>query len=549
MIWIRALRIFSLVFAGVKMKNVDETLVIVGRERFVAISEDKRYRKIPCNNKNEVENMLKENNGRAAARRWRIRTIVLTMMIAVGTIVFVSLRVHQPSLMQKQQSKVVSSTHQRSLIHHHHNHDGAATKQKVPRRVREAASKQELQRILNAEVHLIELTIMHEELLKHMNTHQFDNENDGDQEESKDHLPSYDGIYGSFCTLEWSLHKKDPSSYPMFRDLVDNSKGCEKRHRITDVNIRDLVKLAREVDASDDTDTRVLDLSAVVFHESRCGSTLTANIFAAVDPAAHRVYSESSPPLQVLNQVCGEDLSMCDTKVAASVLRDVMYLMRRSNDPNEARAFFKIQSVGTRNLSVFTTAFPKTPYLMVYREPVQVMMSHLKGNIRNANCVRQRRSPPAAVVKAVKKYTPGISAKNIPAEDYCAAHLASITETMVKSHTANGIPINYESLPDLLYSEILPFLLNVPSLTDTQLRTVKEVAAVYSKNRGGNRVAGSFQSDSEAKEEMASPAVRHASQTYLLPSFVKLEKMAETARERVATLQEMKDFNSVKRSE
>lgn len=78
---------------------------------------------------------------------------------------------------------------------------------------------------------------------------------------------------------------------------------------------------------------------------------------------------------------------------------------------------------------------------------------------------------------------------------------------------------------------------------------MKEVAAVYSKNRGGNRVAGSFQSDSEKKEEMASPAVRHAAQTYLLPSYLELEKLAETARERVATLQELKDFSSVKKSE
>jgi hypothetical protein len=491
--------------------------------------------------------MLKENNGRAAARRWRIRTIMLTMMFAVGTIVFVSLRVHQPSSTQEQQSKMNSSSQQRTLNHHRQDSDSASTKRKVPRSVREAISKKELQRILNAEVHLIELNIVHAELQRHLNTHQFDHENDGEQEENKDHLPSYDGIYGTFCTLDWSLHKKDPSSYPMFRDLVENSKGCDKRHRITDVNIRDLVKLAREVDASPDAETNVLDLSAVVFHESRCGSTLTANIFAAVDPAGHRVYSESTPPLQVLNQVCGEDHSICDTKVAASVLQDVIYVMRRSNDSNEARAFFKIQSVGTRNLSVFTTAFPKTPYLMVYREPVQVMMSHLKGNnLRNANCVRQRRSPPPAVVKAVEKYTPKISAKNIPAEDYCAAHLASITETMVQAHTANGIPINYESLPDLLYTDILPFLLNVPALTDAQLGTVKEVAAVYSKNRGGNRVAGSFQSDSEKKEEMASPAVRHAAQTYLLPSYLELEKMAETARERVATLQEMKDFKKIK---
>ena len=515
--------------------------------RTLTLCQEQRFGqsgRIDCSNGILATDMLKENNGRAAARRWRIRTVMLLMMVAIGATVFVSLRINHASL----QPKVHSSTDQRHLVHHNQ-HDKAEKRPRAPRSIRDVVSKRDLKRILNAEVHLVELRIVHEELLNHLNSLQFDNENDG-KEEGEHHLPSYAGIYGSFCTLDWSLHKKDPSSYPMFRDLVDNSEGCEKRNQIMNVNIHDLMKLARVQDNASDTDTKVLDLTAVVFHESRCGSTLTANIFAAVDPEGHRVYSESTPPLQVLNSVCGEDHSICDTDVAASVLRDVMYLMRRTNQPDEERAFFKIQSVGTRNLSVFTTAFPDTPYLMVYRDPVQVMMSHLKGNnLRNANCVRQRRTPPSAVVKAVEKYTPDIAIKKIPAEDYCAAHLASITETMVDAHTANGIPINYESLPDLLFNEILPFLLHVPALTDAQLRTVKDVAAVYSKNRGGNRVAGSFQSDSEKKEEMASPAVRHAAQTYLLPSYQALEKLAETARERVSVLQEMKDNNAVKKGE
>jgi hypothetical protein len=123
--------------------------------------------------------MLKENNGRAAARRWRIRTVMLTMLVAIGTIVFVSLRIH-PSSSSQERPKVLSSTHQRHLIHHQKD---VTSKRRVPRRVREAVSKHDLKRILNAQVHLIELTIVHEELLNHLNTHQFDNENDGQEEE------------------------------------------------------------------------------------------------------------------------------------------------------------------------------------------------------------------------------------------------------------------------------------------------------------------------------------------------------------------------------
>jgi hypothetical protein len=284
-------------------------------------------------------------------------------------------------------------------------------------------------------------------------------------------------------------------------------------------------------------------LSGVVFHESRCGSTLTANILAASNPKAHRVYSESSPPISVLGgSICGDNYATCSGRVAASMLRDIIYLMSRTNRPlEEERVFFKIQSIGSRHLKIFTTAFPQTPYLMVYRDPVQVMMSHLKGgNLRNANCVRGRGSPPYSVLKTVKRYTPNTAVKNIGSEDYCAAHLASITETMVHDRTDYGLPINYDILTDTLYNDVLPYWLNVPRLSDRQLTTVQGVAAVYSKNRGGNRVAGSFQSDSEKKEEMASAAVRSAAQTYLTPSYHELEEISKVALERIVTIQEQR---------
>ena len=429
----------------------------------------------------------------------------------------------------------------------------------VPKSIRDELSKHDLQQILNAQVHLVDVHVDYNELRRHLKNNQFSNENDGAEEEEEEKeeeeegggaeesdtgsFPSYNGIYGTFCTLDWQLHKEDPSTYPMFRDLVDSSPQCAKKFRINNVNLFDLVRLAREQDQADPERTRALTLSGVVFHESRCGSTLTANILAAVNPTGHRVYSESPPPIAVLGgSICGDDYSTCSRRVAASILKDVMYLMSRTNRPSEEeRVFFKIQSIGSRHLKTFTTAFPHTPYLMVYRDPVQVMMSHLKGgNLRSANCVRARRSPPLSVIKTVKRYTPRTTVQEIRPEDYCAAHLASITETMLHDRTDYGLPINYGILTDTLYNDVLPYWLSIPRLSDAQLATVQGVAAVYSKNRGGNRVEGNFQSDSQKKEEMASAAVRSAAQTYLAPSYNELEQVSKVALERITTIQEQR---------
>ena len=91
---------------------------------------------------------------------------------------------------------------------------------------------------------------------------------------------------------------------------------------------------------------KVLNFTATVFHESRCGSALTANLLVAVDPAGHRVYSESpAPPVQALYQVCGEVYSICSRHVAAAVLQNVVYMMSRSSD--------HVGIVGTEEQRVF----------------------------------------------------------------------------------------------------------------------------------------------------------------------------------------------------
>ena len=316
----------------------------------------------------------------------------------------------------------------------------------------------------------------------------------------------------------------------MFRDLVGHSPDCQrKQHRF---NLQKVVQLARKRDEQIMNDPskqvpKVLNLTGVVFHESRCGSTLVANTLIGMDPIHHRTYSESTPPAVAIKGVCGETYSLCTVDQAAKVLHDVMYMMSRSNDPVEERVFFKFQSVTTRNLPVFLKAWPQVPWIFVYRDPVQVMMSHVRDGVDHANCARQRHRPPSIVKQIVNKYgsshTPRLDVTSMPAEFYCAAHLASITESAVSAledethHNAKrGIPVVYDSLPNILYEKILPDHWGVP-ITSTEIENIQRVSEKYAKGRGSR--AGTFQSDSERKEHEASDAVKQAAELFLNPSF------------------------------
>ena len=234
----------------------------------------------------------------------------------------------------------------------------------------ESADPAALALLLNAEVHLVETS----------------------SEAQTDYV-----FFGDFCTLNFAAHKADPTAVPMFRHLVAASPECDRvRYR---VNLHEYVHHAKIHDAKKGSGTKSLKLTAAVFHEARCGSTLVSNALIAMNPAKHRVYSESYPPFSALTY-CGETDGSCTVEEAGAILQDVVYAMGRTNDPAEERLFFKIQSAGTRSLKVFQHAFPDVPFLFVYRDSVQVMMSLMT---LGQNCLRTRPSPPSSVLQICRR--------------------------------------------------------------------------------------------------------------------------------------------------
>ena len=77
---------------------------------------------------------------------------------------------------------------------------------------------------------------------------------------------------------------------------------------------------------------------------------------------------------------CGPQFDRCSEEQVISILKDTAYLMSRTDDHREERVFFKFQSSLSTKIRTFQKAFPDIPWLYSYREPVQVMMSHIKDD-------------------------------------------------------------------------------------------------------------------------------------------------------------------------
>jgi len=310
----------------------------------------------------------------------------------------------------------------------------------------------------------------------------------------------------------------------MFRFLLQNSPECEIGRQIK-FDLRKVAYLARERDQHTTPGSthgpKVLNVTAVAFHESRCGSTLVANSMIAMDPRKHRAYSESPPPVAAFH-ICGDQFEKCSQKQAAAILKDTIYLMSRTDDHQEERVFFKFQSITSKSIPTFQMAFPRVPWMYVYREPVQVMMSHVKDDpaLKHAICTKTRRFPPREI-KAIAKRHGRSHTDDLEPSEYCAAHLAQLTEAAVNSLNDMAIPVPYDQLPAMMWEKIMPKIFGRP-LEAFEINNLEGISKSYSKQGKRKDKQGEFKGDSEQKEKKASKEVRDAAKEFLMESFDQL---------------------------
>jgi len=328
----------------------------------------------------------------------------------------------------------------------------------------------------------------------------------------------YGVVIGHFCTIDWPRYKKDPSSVPMFRFLTMMS--CTAQDIFT-YDLKKIIELATK-----NPDQLVMQPRAFIFHESRCGSTLVANALTAMDTEEHRVYSESKP-LAVAMQICGWGGRDCPPHRAAELVRDVVFVMGLTNEPRETEMFFKIQSMGTRYMEVALEAFPEIPWIFIYRDPVQTMMSQLKkGMYHNANCVRHLRGIPKRKIKFLTSI--GRDLGSMSPVEKCALHLSIVCDAALEAldrSNGMGIAVNYENISSKLIDTIFPDHFKL-EMTEERRKRIIAISGQYSKGLVSSGISKKkeWKEDSENKNKLATPEIKKACETLLYPVFTSLEQ-------------------------
>jgi hypothetical protein len=175
-----------------------------------------------------------------------------------------------------------------------------------------------------------------------------------------------------------------------------------------------------------------------------------------------------------------------------------LYSRRLTGDPRK----------GALALPLFRRTFPEVPWVFLYRDPVEVLVSQ----------VRQRGTQMVPGIVPPSRYGLGDTA-GIPDEDYCARVLEKICSAASANMVdGGGLLVNYSELPQAVWTKILPHFGVTPSEDDD--RAMRRAARQDAKVPRSE-----FMPDSTAKQHEASAETRMLAKTHLAGVYGALEAL------------------------
>ena len=244
--------------------------------------------------------------------------------------------------------------------------------------------------------------------------------------------------------------------------------------------------------------------TGLIFHMSRCGSTLVAQMLAALE--ANIVISEA-PTIDSVIRVSG-DYARANGDAQELRLKWMVGALGQTRSEVERHYFIKFDSWNTLDLDLILKAFPAVPWIFLYRNPVEVIVSQM----------RQRGLQ--MVPGSIGNVLPGVGlddALKIPPEEYCARILARICEAALNNaKNRNAFFVNYDQLPGVVTNSIVEHF--GVSYTTEEIEQMVKAASFNSKTP-----QMTFQTDSEEKQADATDAARKSAAEWVEPVYERLE--------------------------
>ncbi len=207
----------------------------------------------------------------------------------------------------------------------------------------------------------------------------------------------------------------------------------------------------------------------LIFHISRCGSTLVSRSLAAA--ANMHVLSEPAP---VDEAVQSGDPDQLEWAVSSLARPGRKYLI-------------KLDAWHTRSLSTFRALYPDVPWVFVYRDPMEVLVSQLRQG--GMHCMPGAMPPELLGMTFQDMVT-------LSRAEWCTRVISSFMAAALEFRgDPNGLFVDYNELPGAICARIAPYF--GLELDDDDIANVTAATMINAKNP-----SMPFASDREEKRQM-----------------------------------------------
>ena len=286
------------------------------------------------------------------------------------------------------------------------------------------------------------------------------------------YLPQRLVFSGSRPEVEWIATDGSDYREPFFEEtlrrlgkLPENARGERRR---------------TGVDALEATGDAAAP-AVVIFHVSRCGSTLVSRMLGALHET---VTISEAPVLDDILRAHRQDSSVTDADRIAWLVGAVGALCRPNGTAR--RGVVKLDAWHLFELPLVRAAFPDVPFVFVYRHPIEVLVSLMR--LPSLAMVRGTLTPKQMRMSAEERDA-------LDRVDLAAAILGAYYRE-ANMHAAQLLPVAYDELPEVLWRGMLG-----ATLSDDDVATLKDVAA-----RDAKTPTRPFAADGDAKRRAATPS-------------------------------------------
>jgi hypothetical protein len=304
---------------------------------------------------------------------------------------------------------------------------------------------------------------------------------------------------GGAPSIDWGNLGGVRFSDPFFAQTIERWAGCEPSPRLVRTPLDALFAL---------DEPPSLDPTALIFHLSRCGSTLLSRLLAT--HARTLVISEPSP----LNQLLMAGPAELESEQQIRLVRALIRAFARPRSGEATHYVVKLSSWNIMRLEILRRAFPGAKLIWVQRRPIEIMASIL-ADPPGWMLLRHAREQAALLFGAAALEVAANGEEQ--AEPFCARVLAAMLAGACAADDAGALLIDYGELPAGIWQRVAPFI----GLTlDEQARQrMIEESTLYSKDAGRRPFTGD-----PPERRFISDRVRRLAATFVDPLYEALDR-------------------------